>query len=154
MALSYLTGSVTQGAADAFAVAEIPTALSGITNVAYRVREILFQQPILAAINNVVLEACVTRRTKAAFPLVTDRDVLAMVQQRFSFTTSGAWFQDRVLRFAYQESDELLVVEDPLYLVIDSNATGAANQFNVRIGYERVSISALDRLSLLTQSLD
>lgn len=154
MALAYLTGTVTQGSNDAFAQGEIATALSGVTNFAYRAREILVEYtgtPANAAFN---IEIAITRRSKTAMPVVTDRDVLLKWMLQSLFTTSGAHNFPRVNRFTFTEDDELLIVEDPLYVSIDSNAAVAAATANVRIGYERVSISAVDRLTLLTQSLD
>jgi hypothetical protein len=154
MALSYLTASATQGSADAFVQAEMATALSGIGNVAYRVREVLFE--FSSIINGVSsdIAACIARRSKAAMPNVTDRDVLVKIWMQVKFTTSGAQNQHQVQRLTFTEDDELLVVEDPLYLVVDSASTALSNVVYARIGYERVSISALDRLSLLTQSLE
>lgn len=153
MALSYLTGTVTQGSADAFAVGEIATALSGISNVAYRLRELLLELPAFTATGSSI-EVAITRRTKTAMPLISDRDVIAKVFRYAILTTSGAYQQERVVRIPYAEDDELLIVEDPLYLVVDSTSTTLTSTFTARLGYERVSISALDRLSLLTQSLE
>lgn len=153
MALSYLTASVVQGSADAFAQAEMATALTGLTNVAFRVREILFE---FSAFGTVTSDQFlwIARRSKTAIPAVTDRDVLAMHSLSYKFTTSGASSRKFVERLAFAEDDELLIVEDPLYLGIDSTATALTLTGYARIGYERVSISALDRLSLLTQSLE
>ncbi|MND07381.1 hypothetical protein D3C83_293060 [compost metagenome] len=48
---------------------------------------------------------------------------------------------------------DLRVVEDPLYLQIDSSATSASNVGAVRILYEEVTIREIDRLSLLAETL-
>lgn len=156
MALAYLTGSVTQGSADAFAVSEIATALTGAGNIAFRVRELLFELPnaalIAAATDQIEVALC--RRTKAAMPNVTDRDVIAKISLGRQFTTSGDSVVEGVRRLTFSEDDELLIVEDPLYLVVDSAATALASTVYCRIGYERASISAVDRLTLLTQSLE
>ncbi len=82
MSLSYLLASVTQGSADAFAEASVATALQGLNNVAFRVREIFFEAPpgAIRAINVLGFEASITRRTKTAMPTVNDRDVIAKVE--------------------------------------------------------------------------
>lgn len=153
MALAYLTGTVTQGSADAFAEAQVATALQGLSNVAFRVREILFERSSVGAASSTIA-LWLARRTKAAQPRVSDRDVLAMWNTTFQLTTSGAEERELVHRQVFSEDDELLIVEDPLYLGIDSGSTSQALTGYVRIGYERVSISALDRLTLLTASLE
>lgn len=155
MALAYLTGSVTQGSADAFAQAEIATALTGAGNIAFRVRELLFQfNPLALPGNNDVIDIALSRRSKSAIPNVSDRDALMVVKKGAVLTTSGMAIIDGVLRFTFAEDDEVLIVEDPVYLLVDSDSTGAAQTVYCRIGYERVSISAVDRLTLLTQSLE
>lgn len=155
MALAYLTGSVTQGSADAFAQAEIATALTGLSNVAFRVRELLFERPPLALSGAAdEIQVALSRRSKSAMPLITDRDVIAKINVILALTTSGAALQSVVDRLTFTEDDEVLVVEDPLYLDVDSNSTALANTVYCRIGYERTNISAVDRLTLLTQSLE
>jgi len=154
MALAYLTGSVTQGSNDAFAQAEIATALQGISRTAFRIRELLFEFPGLGNANAVNIELALTRRTKAAMPNVNDRDVIAKYRRQQVLLTSGLINYETAPRFTFTEDDELLIVEDPIYFSIDSNATGASNVAYVRIGYERTNISDVDRLTLLTQSLE
>lgn len=154
MALSYIVGTATQGGADAFVQAEIATALSGQSQRAMRVREILFELPSVGSANLATLEAAICRRTMASMPNVTDRNVIAKYFRNVVLTTSGTYLGERVARLTFSEDDEVLVVEDPLYFVLDSNATSAANTAYARIGYELVNISANDRLQLALQSLN
>jgi len=153
MSLAYLPGTVTQGGADAFAIATVATALAGVTNVAYRVRELIYDFGRSPGVNASSLELSLTRRIKTAMPLITDPDVLSKFRINAEFATSGLSHYESVIRLTFTEDDELLVVEDPLYFMIDSTLTALTQSAYCRIGYERVSISALDRLSLLTQSL-
>jgi len=76
MALAYVVGSVTQGSADAFAEAEIATALSGQTSRAFRVREIMVEFPAFTTTASSI-ELTLTRRSMSAIPLITDRNVIA-----------------------------------------------------------------------------
>jgi hypothetical protein len=154
MALSYLVGSVTQGGADAFAEAEIATALQGIGNVAFRVRELVWQPGRGMNVNAAEMRMSLTRRSKAAMPNANDRDIIGAVFLQSDLLTSGLANYSRWIRQSFTEDDELLIVEDPLYLQVDSNATTLTQTVYLRIGYERVSISAVDRLTLLTQSLE
>lgn len=154
MALAYLVGSVTQGSNDAYAEAEIATALQGIGNVSFRVREILFELPFVLDGDGEDIQIALTRRTKTAMPLITDRDVIAKYSRGVQLVTSGVIVENGVVRFTYTEDDDVRIVEDPVYLQVDSTATAATNTVYCRIGYERASISAVDRLTLLTQSLE
>lgn len=154
MALSYLTGSVTQGSNDAFAEGEIATALAGAGNFALRIRELLFEVPNNSQASGANVQVVLSRRSKSAMPLITDRDVIAKFDRLYGITTSGAVIYEKVIRFTFTEDDEVLIVEDPLYLDFDTASTSASSTAYVRIGYERVSISAVDRLTLLTQSLE
>ena len=154
MALAYLTGSVTQGGADAFAQAEIATALTGVSRVAFRIRELLFEIPRISLPATANIELALTRRTKAAMPNITDRDVIAKIKVGHEMVTSGGVTDMLVHRLTFTEDDELLVVEDPLYFQVDSSGTTLTQTVYCRIGYERATISDVDRLTLLTQSLD
>jgi len=154
MALAYVVGTATQGSADAFVQAEIATALSGQTSRAMRIREILFEYTAQHFANNSVREVCISRRSMSAMPNITDRNVIAKWTTCAVLTTSGAAVTQLVNRLQFSEDDELLVVEDPLYLVLDSATTSLTNVVYCRIGYELVNINANDRLQLALQSLN
>jgi hypothetical protein len=156
MALAYLTGTATQGSADAFVEAEIATALAGQNARAMRVREILFELPRLVPLNATIVEVSVaiSRRAQTALPNVTDRNVIAKVSRQIVTLTSGVAMQELVHRVTFAEDDEVLLVEDPIYLDVDSTGTSASNVVRFRLGYELVNINANDRLQLALQSLN
>lgn len=156
MALSYLVGSATQGGADAYIEAEIATALSGNTTNAFQVREIVIQFPraLTAGATLQDMYAGLWRRTKAAFPNANDRDVIISHGIAADISTNGGIDYNWIVRFAFSEDDQLLVVEDPIYFGFDSTGTGATSTAYVRVGYTVERISAIDRLTLLTQSLE
>ena len=154
MALQYLTGSVTQGSADAFAQGEIATALSGVSNFAFRLRELMFEISAPSTVAAAIIEFALSRRSKTSMPLISDRDVIAKYKYQNVLVTSGLVRAQLVERQVFAEDDELLIVEDPLYLILDSNATTLTLTCYARLGVTRESISAVDRLTLLTQSLD
>lgn len=153
MALSYLTFSTTQGGADAYAVSSTQTGLDSNSGLAFLIREIVIEIPrvSLPIAGNVEVALC--RRTKAAMPNVTDRDVILKRKVGSELVTSGGIALELVQRYPYAEDDELLVVETELFFCVDSNATTLTQTILGRVGYTVERISAVDRLTLLTQSL-
>lgn len=152
MALGLLTGSVTQGSADAFAVASISTGLSGQTKLSFAINSILLELSDVQEKDSGQYEVAICRRTKAAMPNITDPDVIYKFKIFTDFTTSGAIAIDGIKTFEPQ--GDLLIVEDTIYLCIDSNATTATNTAYMAINYATKTISEVDRLTLLTQSLN
>lgn len=153
MALKYLTATVTQGSNDAYVESSVPTGLGAVGNVAFRVRELYFLLPTLPNTNGADVQVSLHRKTSASMPLVTDRWLVYTHLRVVQFTTSGATIQDRSLRVTFTTDDNLLVVEDPIYFALDSTSTAATNTARVRIGYEQVRISEVDRLSLIAETL-
>lgn len=159
--MSKISVLVTQGGADAFVEAQLPTALDGIVDRAYRVNEISFEvltpptgYPFGAAAA-MDLEIAITRRTKAAMPNIEDVDLI----KKFHFaaqvlTAVGATpIFEAAPVWQPRGGQDILIVEDPLFVQVDSTATGNAFAVRVMIDYEVVAISQLDRLTLLTLSL-
>jgi hypothetical protein len=146
-----IVGSVTQGGNDAFAVNSIQTALSGQTRLAYDVKRIILETPRLAQGAAANWQVQLSRRTKAAIANITDVDILAYWYRYMHFTTSGSEIEERIIEQVPQT--RMLIVEDPIYLLIDSNGTSLAQTAYVAIEYDLVEISEVDRLTLLTESL-
>lgn len=151
--LSYLTFSTTQGGADAFAVSSTQTGLDSNSGLCFRVREIVIEIPRVSNAAASAVEVALCRRTKAAMPLITDRDVILKRKVQSELSTNGVGFGELVTRYAYGEDDDLLIVESELFFAVDSNATTLTQTVLARIGYTVEKISAVDRLSILTQSL-
>lgn len=152
-ALSYLTAIVTQGSNDAFAETSVPTGLGAVGNQAFQVRELLFRMPGLPNVNACRVGLSLTRKSFSAEPNVTERTLIWKAERYVTFTTSGALYQDLIVRVQFDENDNLLLVEDPIYLSIDSDTTSAANVGRVRIGYISLAISEVDRLTLINNTL-
>jgi hypothetical protein len=151
-ALSYLSAVLVQGGADAFIQAQIATALSGADGIAFRLREILLTaSPAQAA--SASFEFSLTRKSFAAMPTLVEKSLITRFSRAASFTTSGLFIVDTTLRIPYSEDDAPIIVEDPLYAQIDTATTGAAGTFYVRLGYTQEKISAVDRLTLIANSL-
>lgn len=150
-------GSVTEGAADAFAEASIQTALEGQTANAYSVTAITFEFDTTHVIAGnaapMDVELALTRRTKAAMPNITDTDVVFKWHRGALGASNIGWFGQPDLLFEYRPPSELIIVEDPIYFQIDSTATALTLTCLVAIEFEIVAISSLDRLTLLTLSL-
>ena len=158
--MARLTATVLQGGADAFAQAELATALQGVKGTAYKVNMLRYEfiLPAVAPFPAGVialqdLELCLTRRTKAAMPNISDVDVIHKWAWAAQYTTLvGAGPVFSCVGFFVPQS-EILIVEDPLFIQIDSTATTLTYSAVIDIDYDAVKISDIDRLSLLTLSL-
>lgn len=148
--MARLVGTATQGSADAFVSASVATALSGQTSRAFRVNFINFEFTNRPAAGS-DFEVALVRRDKTAMPTSYDVDVICKYRQLYALTTSGAIMIDRTWQFT--PTGDLLIVEDPIYLMIDSTSTSVSNNVVISLDYELVTISEVDRLTLLTQSL-
>lgn len=150
--MGLLVGTVVQGSADAFKEEMAATALTGQTKRAYRIDAILIEWPTVLNIDNQVsLELSITRRSKAAMPRISDIDVIYKAKIIGDIVTSGGALTSGIVTF--EPDGDLLIVEDPIYIQVDSNATALANTFSWQIRYTDKTISEVDRLTLLTQSL-
>jgi hypothetical protein len=151
--LAYLRGTITQGGADAFVQAQITTGLSGETRKAYRVRDLVIEYLSTIGGNAGSVEISFSRKSLAAMPALSDKHCIWRSEIRLSVLTSVGVFQsDDMIRQTF-EDDEFLIVEDPLYMQLDSTGTGATNVATFALGYEEVAIADDDRLELLVNSL-
>lgn len=151
MAFKWLVGTASQGSNDAFVEAEIATGLSNVARTAYRVRVIEWYHSSLPGVD-CQLEM-ILRRNSAAAISWTSQAVIAGLRKYVDFTTSGA-VRDEAFPNArhYSKDTELLIVEETLYLDVDSNATSQQNQVIVRVGVETRSITDNERLAILAAS--
>jgi len=155
-----LVATITQGGADAFVQATMETALTGQTKQAYKVLEIQIEN---ANANSIFFgagvaeewEIALSRRSKAAIPEISDVDVIKKFKFGTTYQTAvGQGVQpDGILLWQPPAGLEPIVVEDPLYIQLDSNATGLTHSAIVVVTYELVTISEVDRLNLIAQSL-
>lgn len=150
MALKWLVGYGTQGSADAFVESEIITGLSNATRTAYRVRRIEWILPALPGVDSNI-EAVLSRRSKSAIAYNTP-NIIDCVKRSVEFTTSGLGVQENMVVYRYDRDEELLIVEESIFLDIDSNGTSASNVLIVRIGYETRSITENERLAITSTS--
>lgn len=152
MALKFLGGSVTQGSADAFATAEIATGLSN-ANLAYRVRGIVWNWASPVEVD-AAYYAQLVRRTPAALVGLADRTLLWAQRWTRQITTSGTFLQAGFEFVSFPRDFDLIIVEDPIYLSIDSDTSGLANVLGVRIYYEEQRITELEKVRALAESLN
>lgn len=152
-ALRYLVGTVTQGSADAFAEAEIITGLQSVGNVAFVIRELIFQFPGVPLVDAASIQLSITRKSFSVMPSVLERTLIYTQLRYYELVTSGAVEQSLFERVKFDADDFLIVVEDPIYLQIDSNATSGTNTGRVRIGYQQLDINEIDRLQLIADTL-
>jgi hypothetical protein len=152
--LKYLRGTVVQGGADAFKQESVTTGLSGETRKAYRVLHALFEWSGLPADNNDMATMQITRKSQSAEVGVNDKSLIYKWKQIVAITTSGLLSNELCKRvdFGHDDGDVFLIVEDPLYIAIDSTAVGTLT-LSYSIAYEEVAIAEDDRLNLLVASL-
>ncbi len=155
--MANLLGNVVQGSADAFAQASIQTALEGQTRRAYQINEVSFEVTGVQVFSGTTtiqdFEFALTRRSKSAMPDLDDLDLI----HKWKFLGTNATSVGQVLQpdaiQVWQPSGVVLIVEDPIYIQVDSTATTNTFNIDVLIDYTVVDISEVDRLTLLTQSL-
>lgn len=151
MSIKFLSGTVTQGSADAFATASVSTGLAGL-NQGYRVRGIEVQWPATLIETDGFYQFEIARRQPTAILAVADRRSLYYQLLQIAITTSGSWVRDSVTRVWYPKDMELMIVEDPIYFSVDSNGTSASNGITCRIYYEEVRMTDLAKLAALQES--
>lgn len=147
----YLKGSVVQGSADAFVQGSVSTGLSGEEKKALRVKSLVIRRPSMVA-DAANLQIAFSRKSLSAFPVLSDRHVCFMHEETVELTTSGAWIQPVTLRWRFAE-DDFLIVEDPIYFVVDSASTSAANTVYYELACEECTINENDRWEMLVSAL-
>lgn len=151
--LSWYYVQATQGSNDAFVQQSFSTALAGLTTQAALVREIWWELAGPVAVAGASYEMEIGYKTAAAVSTIYDKTVIWRRKRTVQLATSGVLWWDNVERVLFQDSEGFYLVSDPLYFRCDSNASGASNVFNLRIGYELVTVNANDRLTLLANAL-
>jgi hypothetical protein len=143
---------VTQSGADVFTQVVVNTGLLGQTKAAYRILDINWEWTTVIPHTATCSRAIqLTRRSKAVESLINDKDMLFKTKEGERITTSGAFIQN--LTGIYNPEGDILLVEDPVYVAIASSLTAVANSAVLVVNYEIITISEVDRLTLLTQSL-
>ena len=146
--------SATQGAANAFVQGSVLTGLSGRN--AYNVKAIAFDITPIITIGDIwaavsVLEMTVSRRSKVAIPTLADVDVIHRFTLVSDINTSGAVITP--MTFYFYPQIEVPIVEDTVYLQLDTNGIASAVTGIVRLEVELDTMSDIDRLNLIARSL-
>lgn len=142
--------SAVQGVADAFVQASLLTGLQA--RQAYNLRGIAYQfVSSMVALNGARFQFALSRRSKVAMPNISDIDVISLEDQQYKFTTSGAAM---IKQSGYITLPaDTPIVEDLIYLQLDTDATAVVNTLVVRLDWEIDTISDIDRLNLIARSL-
>lgn len=152
--MARLIATVTQGSNDAFAEAEVQTGLSGQTDRAYRIRRIIWEFPAVVGASGYNIQGSLTRQSQASLPNIQEASLLDAVSRYLALSTAvGFTIYENIVEHLFAEELNVLVVEDPIYIQIDSNASSTTNTLRAVIEYETVQISISDRLALLQQLL-
>jgi len=136
------------------------TALTGQTKTAYKILEVGFEIIVpatgrfpaqIAAVQD--LEICLSRRIKTAMPDSNDVDVIKKFRFAGQMQTAASFAPIFEPLQIWQPLGEVLIVEDPLYVMIDTTGTGDTWTATMWVDYELTNISEIERLTLLSQSL-
>lgn len=151
-ALQFLYGSVTQGSSDAFISGSIVTSLAAQTKLGYRLREIIIEIGAAGSsqgtVANANYEFAITRKVMTAMPVISERSLIAKWKFANVMTTSGMATRDQIVRWTFTEDDNLIFVEDPIYISADSASSSASNVFTCRLGVELLTLSELETANL------
>lgn len=156
-ALAYISGTLTQGSADAFVQLTIATALSGQTKTCYRLASLEFELgQVRSAASGADYQFVLTRKSYSALPTSPMLEKSMIYYTRLSttqLTAVGFGYNDRTYTRTWSDDDAPIIVEDPIYAQLDSASTSVANVLYFRLGYWLDSISEVDRLQLVANSL-
>ena len=156
-ALSFLPFTLTQSAADAYVQASIITALSGQTKVSYRLALFEIELPQIVVSGNSDYQVNLMRKSFAAMPVspMLEKANIFSFRRGALFATSAGFIAppERIMRWTWNDDDAPLIVEDPVYAQFDTALTALANVAYGRLGYWVDSISEVDRLTLIANSL-
>lgn len=146
MSIKWIVASVTQGSNDAFVEGTISTGLSNVNRTAWRIRRVHWLLPALPGVDSNV--QAVLRRNSAA-SILADAGMITGCYRANEFTTSGLNYQSTFPNEEQFERDEdLTIVEETIYLNLDTNGTSATNSLTVRIAVEQRSITETERLTI------
>lgn len=155
-ALSFLSGTLTQSGADAYIQLTLATALSGQTKVSYRMASLEIELPRVGAVDLSDQQFSITRKTYAAMPTsmyLEKSCIFYYRRQTMTPTSAGFAIYDRTIVRLWNDQDAPIIVEDPIYAQFDTNATTYTGTAYFRLGYWVDSISEVDRLTLVANSL-
>lgn len=148
--------TATQGSADAFVQAEVETGLNQVGiggKIAYRILEIGVQFQLMVEVDSWV-GLSLTRQSMSALPNMNERSLIYKETRQVAITTSGQMYvPDLVSRWQPLEAQNLIIVENPIYVQVDSDGTSNANTVYGYVLYEQVAITETERLALIAQSL-
>lgn len=149
--MRYLSGTATQGSADAYVELGIATGIVPADGLALQIERIdicgkdtdtAWQ---VGAAQRLMM--AVSRDTKTAMPEFSDPDVLWKYVIEFGISTSGAFTHHRSMSITPPSG--LFVVEPTIYFQLDSTSFGQALDFDVRLYYTEVKLSEIEILRLL-----
>lgn len=158
--MAYIVAQVVQGGADAFAIENVETLLLGERDVAYQIDQLEYEitntAPFSGAVAAQEISLALSRYVKTAMPSLQSSDLDVIKKWRFAQNilsavgvepqpVSGVWVPP---------GEPLLIVQDPIYWMIDSTGTGNTLTANLQITYTRVRISQQDRLAALADFLN
>lgn len=145
--------SAVQGAADAFVAATLNTGINVAANGAYRIKEIMWEFPTLNAAASPNIEWALSRASKTSMPTLADDDIL-FKNKRVCYQQTGVGFQWLENVLIYTPQEDIILIEEQVFILLDSNATGLANTMVGRLTVEAAKVSTDERIAILQSRIN
>lgn len=132
--LEYLRTSVTQGAANAYVEATMPTPVAKQLNVAMLIHEAEFSFSALDAVvdkDNAFMH--LARSSQSSVLEIDDEDCITKLTRQFEFTTSGLTQHDLPVKWTPARS--VIYGKSNLYFGFDTAGQAGAENGYCRVGY-------------------
>jgi hypothetical protein len=147
----FLSGTATQGVADAYAETAITTNLDPAKGMGFKILRIDFAFDTTVALQSIAADSLfyfgLSRDTKAAVVEMDDTDCIMRMGVAIALVTSG--MTTLPYEYSFTPPDGVFIVEPTTYLQLDSVATGLTLIMHARIYYEEVKLSEIEILRLL-----
>lgn len=150
----YVSASVTQGSADAFATTRIETGISTAAQYAWMLDRVEFYLNPVAFAGTAGADSDIQiQLAQGAVPtaVLTPTDPNLICRSSFSIVAQGtpAALQMIPGEFTWTAPENFVIVDPSIHLLVDSSATTLSNVVYTRIWYWPVQVSEMDLLRMI-----
>ena len=136
---------------DTYIERALPTGLTGNDNTAFRIKEFIFEHPILGTGNGNRSEVHIARGTKVGIALYSDTSLLVKDSRTMTLTTSGAVVQQPIVDVS--PLGDIIIVESQIFLGFKTTAFAGLASLGYKIIFEEIGIATDVRIAILAQRL-
>lgn len=151
--MTQLISTLLQGGNDAFVQTSLNTGLSASGTSGWKITQIQIEYitPLNIPVNSQI-ELALSRASQVAMPLLSEDDVLYKDILNFRIAASGGFIFDKIQE--YRPTEEIVLIEETVFLQLDSVATANANTAIVRVTVEEVKVSTAERIAILQSRIN